>query len=68
LPRPELEEARLLLRKASEDAEAVDKLAADVDIADAIVGFHAQQAAEKALKAVLAASGDDFHGLTTYGT
>jgi HEPN domain-containing protein len=60
LPRPELDEARLLLRKACEDGEAVDKLAADVDIADAIVGFHAQQAAEKALKAVLAASGDDF--------
>ncbi len=32
----------------------------DTDIADSVVGFHAQQAAEKALKAVLAASGDDF--------
>ena len=60
MPRPELVEARLLFGKAVEDAEAVDKLAADDDIADAIVGFHAQQAAEKALKAVLAAAGDDF--------
>lgn len=60
MSRPELEEAHLLLRKAWEDADAVGKLAADINIADAIVGFHAQQAAEKALKAVLAASGDDF--------
>lgn len=56
MSRPDLEEAQLLLHKAREDAEAVGKLAADVGIADAIVGFHAQQAAEKAL---LAASGDD---------
>jgi HEPN domain-containing protein len=60
LPEPELGEARLLLRKAREDAEAVTKLAVDFEIADAIIGFHAQQAAEKALKAVLAASGEDF--------
>lgn len=60
MSRPDLEEARILLRKAREDAEAVGKLAADVDIADAIVGFHAQQSVEKAMKAVLAASGDDF--------
>lgn len=53
-------EAQLLLRKAQEDADAVAKLAADDDTADAIVGFHAQQAVEKALKAVLAAAGDDF--------
>ena len=33
---------------------------ADKDIADAIVGFHAQQAAEKLIKAVLAASGVAF--------
>ncbi len=60
LSRPELEEALLLLRKAQEDADAVKKLLPDTDIADSVVGFHAQQAAEKALKAVLAASGDDF--------
>jgi HEPN domain-containing protein len=60
LSQPDLEEAQLLLHKAEEDAEAVGKLATDIGIADAIVGFHAQQAVEKAMKAVLAASGDDF--------
>jgi HEPN domain-containing protein len=55
LSRPELDEAYLLLRKAREDAEAVRKFATDPDLADAVVGFHAQQAVEKALKAVLAA-------------
>ena len=47
--------ARILLRKAREDATAFQKLAGDAAIADAVVGFHAQQAAEKALKAVLSA-------------
>lgn len=60
MSRPEIEEAHLLLRKAREDAEAVRKFCTDADLADAVVGFHAQQAAEKALKAVLAAFGDDF--------
>lgn len=60
MSQPDLEEAQLLLRKAREDADAVKKLTPDSDIADSIVGFHAQQAVEKALKAVLAASGDDF--------
>lgn len=57
---PELEEALLLLRKAREDAGAVEKFAFDRDIADSVVGFHAQQAAEKAMKAVLASCGDEF--------
>lgn len=57
---PELEEAKLLLRKAREDASAVERLASDDEIADSVVGFHAQQAAEKAMKAVLAARGDEF--------
>jgi HEPN domain-containing protein len=60
LSQPDFEEAQLLLRKAREDADAVSKLGEDPSIADAIVGFHAQQATEKALKAVLASSGDDF--------
>lgn len=60
MSRPEQEEAQLLLRKAREDLDALIKLAPDGDTADAIVGFHAQQAVEKALKAVLAASGEDF--------
>jgi HEPN domain-containing protein len=50
----------VLLRKAREDAEAVQKFAADRDIADSVVGFHAQQAAEKALKAVLASRAAEF--------
>lgn len=60
MSQPELEEAHLLLRKAREDAGAVRKFCADLDLADAVVGFHAQQAAEKAIKAVLAVFGDDF--------
>lgn len=60
MSQPELEEAQLLLRKAREDADAVHKFRADPGLADAVVGFHAQQAAEKALKAVLAAFADDF--------
>jgi len=56
----DLEEAMLLLRKAREDADAVEKLAPDLGIADSVVGFHSQQAAEKALKAVLASRGDEF--------
>lgn len=47
--------ARFLLRKARDDEVAARKLASDAEVADAIVGFHAQQAVEKALKAVLSA-------------
>ena len=36
------------------------KVCSDTDVADAIVGFHAQQAAEKLIKAVLAARGVTF--------
>ena len=52
-----MEQARLLLRKAHDDAVALAKLAPDRDIVEAIVGFHAQQAIEKGLKSVLAAHG-----------
>jgi HEPN domain-containing protein len=47
--------ALVLLRKATDDATAARKFANDAEIADAVVGFHAQQAVEKALKAVLSA-------------
>jgi hypothetical protein len=67
LSQPELEEALLLLRKAQEDADAVKKLVPDTDIADSVVGFHAQQAAEKALKAVLQPLAMTFPGHTTCG-
>jgi len=56
----ELEPAELaarLARKAQEDATAVREFAANPQIADSIIGFHAQQAAEKWLKAVMAARG-----------
>lgn len=47
--------AERLARKAQADATAARKLAADPEIADDIIGFHAQQAVEKWLKAVMAA-------------
>ncbi len=54
---PEDEEARLLLRKAREDGTAVTRFATDPALSDAVIGFHAQQAVEKALKAVVASYG-----------
>lgn len=50
-----LDLARILLSKARQDLEAMEVLIAS-DVADEIVGFHAQQAVEKALKAVLTAA------------
>ena len=43
-----------LLRKADQDIVVVKKWYSDADVPDEILGFHAQQAAEKMLKAVLA--------------
>ncbi len=45
--------ARLLIDKALEDEYAMNRLIDDPQAADEIVGFHAQQAVEKTLKAVL---------------
>lgn len=45
--------AEVLLRKARGDETTVQVLA-EQDVPDEVVGFHAQQAVEKALKAVLA--------------
>lgn len=53
-------EASVLLSKASEDLDAVDALVDLAHIGDAVIGFHAQQAVEKAMKAVLAAHGEVF--------
>ena len=50
----------VLLRKAKQDELAVEKLLDDGDIEDDLLGFHAQQAAEKMLKALLAARGVDY--------
>lgn len=52
--------AALLLRAARADAKALQALSGLADISDAIVGFHAQQAVEKALKAVLSSHRIDF--------
>lgn len=52
--------AELLLAAAREDAKALRALSPLTDIADAMPGFHAQQAIEKALKAVLSANGIAF--------
>jgi HEPN domain-containing protein len=52
--------AALLARKATEDAVALREFAANIEIADAVLGFHAQQAIEKWLKAVLARNAVDF--------
>ena len=58
MSRPEdSEQAEVLARKAGEDAKAARLLAGNEEISDEIVGFHAQQAVEKWLKAVMAARG-----------
>lgn len=44
-------------RKARSDEIALDKLADDPDVPDDLIGFHAQQALEKLLKAALAHAG-----------
>lgn len=56
----EISVPRLLLESARQDEKAVVALSPIRDIADAIVGFHAQQAVEKALKAVLSSAGIAF--------
>jgi HEPN domain-containing protein len=52
--------ASSLLRKATEDEQAMVLLMADASSADWIVGFHAQQAVEKAIKAVLTDRGVEY--------
>lgn len=49
--------AVLLAGKAQEDATAVREFGGNSEIADGIIGFHAQQAVEKWLKAVMAQRG-----------
>lgn len=47
-----LDLARVLLARAVDDETLVRRrVSSDTDVADAIVGFHAQQAAEKLIKA-----------------
>lgn len=61
------EYARILLAKARDDAQIVRRARDDSGIADWIVGFHAQQAAEKALKALVMAKGGEPWGHLTTG-
>jgi HEPN domain-containing protein len=53
-------EAAVLARKAADDAKAMQLLAPNQGISDEIIGFHAQQAVEKWLKAVLGFRGVEF--------
>ena len=50
---PHRRQAHQMLDYARGDATAVRALAGDPDIADRIVGFHAQQSVEKAMKSVM---------------
>jgi HEPN domain-containing protein len=52
--------ARLLLARAADDEAAARALLPVTDVTDSMVAFHAQQTAEKALKAVLASRGIEF--------
>ncbi len=49
-----------LLRRASDDEAAATAMLPIVSVTGRIVGFHAQQAVEKSLKAVLVARGKEF--------
>jgi HEPN domain-containing protein len=51
------EVARVLLAKAEGDLAAAQLLATDQHQSDHVVGFHAQQAVEKAIKSVLVSRG-----------
>lgn len=52
--------ARELLERASDDLRAAEVLMDAPDLPDSVVGFHCQQAAETALKSVLASRGRRF--------
>jgi HEPN domain-containing protein len=61
LPERDLAEvSEVLARKAEEDAKVVRLFAANSEIGDDIIGFHAQQAIEKWLKSVIAGRGEKF--------
>lgn len=50
---PSLDHARALVARAQDDRYVLDRLASDEKAPMWVLGFHAQQAVEKALKAVL---------------
>jgi HEPN domain-containing protein len=51
---------RVLLHKARQDELVLERLLGDRDVDDDTLGFHAQQAAEKLLKAALASRKADY--------
>lgn len=60
MPGPEAEAAAALLEAAAEDEAVVRELVDNPRVGDSAIGFHAQQAVEKLLKAVLAGRGLDY--------
>jgi HEPN domain-containing protein len=56
---------RSLLHKAAQDEAAVARLMPDTNLDDELIGFHAQQAVEKSLKAWLAHLDPRSHSLET---
>ena len=59
-PRPDIEQARLLLDMADGDLGALRVMHSPVDVTDEIFGFHVQQAAEKCFKAWIALLGQEY--------
>jgi HEPN domain-containing protein len=57
---PQLEQIRLLLLKAAQDEYVLDAFLNDAQAPVEIIGFHAQQAVEKLLKAVILAADGTF--------
>ncbi len=55
-----IEQAQLLQRKAAQDLAVLRKLINDPTISTETLGFHAQQTAEKLIKALLALGGHDY--------
>ena len=55
-----IKQAQLLQRKAAQDLAVLRKLIGDPAISDETLGFHAQQAAEKLIKALLALGGHEY--------
>ena len=56
----ELDVAQRLLLAARRDAVVLEKLLHDPEVDDSILGFHAQQAVEKSLKAILSRARVEF--------
>ncbi len=54
------EQALVFLEKAAQDEALVDEVLGSERVADEVIGFHCQQAAEKLLKAVCSALGVTF--------